>query len=102
MGLTPQINISRFAHLQWPEGAREGFAMSMQKWLLCVLFVAAACGGNNDNKIKFVDSNIDSDGPACDVLHQTGCAASEKCTWIIDQATPTRLGHIGCAPQGDK
>src|SRR5207253_4188864 len=35
----------------------------------------------------------------CNVLTQTGCNAGQKCTWIIDQATPS-VGHIGCAPNG--
>jgi hypothetical protein len=33
----------------------------------------------------------------CNVLTQTGCAATEKCTWIVDNA-PMKLGHVGCAP----
>ena len=37
----------------------------------------------------------------CDPLAQSGCGASEQCTWIVDQATPTVIGHIGCAPRGN-
>ncbi len=38
-------------------------------------------------------------GGTCNPLTQTGCAVGEKCTWIIDQASPT-IGHTGCAPDG--
>ena len=38
---------------------------------------------------------------SCDVLAQTGCAAGQKCGWIIDNPTPDpQVGHIGCAPNG--
>ncbi len=36
----------------------------------------------------------------CNPLTQTGCATGEKCTWLVDQVTPTYVGHIGCAPGG--
>jgi hypothetical protein len=36
----------------------------------------------------------------CNPLTQAGCAAGEKCTWLLDQVTPTYIGHIGCAPNG--
>jgi hypothetical protein len=64
---------------------------------------AVACGNDANNKIKFIDSSVDSSGDVCNVLTNTGCAnPGDKCTWIADQAKPTRLGHIGCAPAGDK
>lgn len=43
---------------------------------------------------------VGSGGGTCDPLAQTGCAAGEKCTWILDQQSPS-IGHIGCAPDGD-
>lgn len=36
----------------------------------------------------------------CDLLTQAGCAAGEKCTWIVDAHMPLYVGHIGCAPDG--
>src|SRR5690349_21667956 len=80
----------------------KGTIMQKLAAALVVAIAIVACGGDDGNKIKFIDSNVDGDGLACNVLQQTGCMPNEKCTWIIDQATPTRLGHIGCAPQGDK
>jgi hypothetical protein len=41
----------------------------------------------------------------CNVLTQTGCYTGEQCTWLIDEIDPTTLepiGHIGCAPAGNK
>src|SRR5688572_1976266 len=35
----------------------------------------------------------------CNVLAQTGCLATEKCTWIADQDNPA-VGHVGCVPNG--
>jgi hypothetical protein len=46
---------------------------------------------------QFADS---STGNVCNPLFQTGCSATQKCTWIMDQQTPTYVGHIGCAPAG--
>ena len=40
---------------------------------------------------------------ACDPIDQTGCAAGQKCTWIVDiDATATRaeIGHVGCVAAG--
>lgn len=48
-----------------------------------------------------IDAAIDAppDAGTCDVFAQTGCATSEKCTWIVDSAT-ANLGHVGCAQAG--
>ena len=81
----------------------------MQKLALGALLAAllVACGSNNDNKVHIVTdsgSGSGSDG-ACNALAQTGCNAGEKCTWIYDlvSADGTNiLGHVGCAPDGDK
>jgi len=40
--------------------------------------------------------------PNCNVLTQAGCEAGEKCTWFEDDMSSPPIGHIGCAPQGDK
>lgn len=60
-----------------------------------------ACGGGNDNPMILIDgSTVDSTvADICNPLTQAGCAANEKCAWIVDQDNP-RIGHIGCAPVG--
>jgi hypothetical protein len=35
----------------------------------------------------------------CNPVTQTGCLATEKCTWIVDQDNPA-VGHVGCVPNG--
>ncbi|MBV8761600.1 MAG: hypothetical protein JO257_30170 [Deltaproteobacteria bacterium] len=75
----------------------------MKKLALGALFAGllAACGGGGNNtKIKVVDSSTDTGISTCSPLTQVGCQASEKCTWIIDQTTPTYVGHIGCVANG--
>jgi hypothetical protein len=78
----------------------------MKKLALGALFgFLAACGGKSGTTtdapvITTVDGSVDAPALACNVLAQTGCAATEKCTWIEDQTTPTPLGHIGCVPNG--
>ena len=90
-------------------------AMRSSVWLVVVL---VACGGNgkNNKSIFGVDSGVEDsmtpDAPGsvcrtalhhhadCNVLAQTGCAAGEKCTWLIDALSPQYVGHIGCAPDG--
>jgi hypothetical protein len=76
----------------------------MKKLALGALFAGllAACGGGGDSKKTIVlpDSSTDSGTPTCNVLMQTGCQASEKCSWIIDATTPTYVGHVGCVPNG--
>jgi hypothetical protein len=78
----------------------------MKKLALGALFVGllAACGGGSgDNKIKVIDSSIDSPPVGtCSPLTQMGCQASEKCTWIIDATDPMYVGHVGCVPNGAK
>lgn len=75
----------------------------MKKLALGALFVGliAACGGGSSNpKIKVVDSNGDTGPTVCSPTLQTGCQATEKCTWIIDATTPMYVGHVGCVPDG--
>ncbi|HEY5945047.1 MAG TPA: hypothetical protein VIV40_06120, partial [Kofleriaceae bacterium] len=75
----------------------------MKKLAFGALFVGllVACGGGSDSKkIHTVDSG-GPDGPTqCNPLMQTGCAAGEKCTWLVDAITPQYVGHIGCAMDG--
>jgi hypothetical protein len=47
-----------------------------------------------------LDAPSGDDGGICNPLTQTGCAAAEKCTWIIDMDDPNFAGHVGCAPDG--
>ena len=70
----------------------------MKKLALGVLFTGlmAACGGGK--KVNLIDAPP-ADGGVCNPLTQAGCAAGEKCSWIIDDATAD-IGHIGCAPDG--
>ncbi len=79
----------------------------MQKLALGALVaLSVACSGNSDNKVHIVtDSGSGGSDTACNPLTQTGCATGEKCTWIYDlvSADATNiLGHVGCAPEGDK
>src|SRR3569833_1734765 len=81
----------------------------MQKLALGALCAAllVACGNSSDNKVHIVtDSGSGSgSGAACNVLAQTGCNTGEKCTWIYDLVSAdgtSILGHVGCAPDGDK
>ena len=70
--------------------------------LLAGFLVACGGGGKKDDGVVIVDGN-EGDGPpsgVCNPLTQAGCAAGEKCSWIIDQADPDVVGHIGCAPDG--
>src|SRR5690348_1019149 len=66
-----------------------------------VVGLAMSCGGGDDGKkiLPFPDAN---DGPLepCNLLTQAGCAAGEKCTWLVDAMIPQYVGHIGCAPSG--
>lgn len=66
--------------------------------LLSVLLGATACSNSNP-KFQLPDGNS-GDLAVCDILTQQRCQPGEKCTWIRDAATPTPLGHIGCAPDG--
>lgn len=78
----------------------------MQKLALCAVFTAlVACGGNNDSKVHIVTDSGSGSDSTCNPLAQTGCNTGEKCTWIYDlvSADGTNvLGHVGCAPEGDK
>jgi hypothetical protein len=39
---------------------------------------------------------------SCNPLTQAGCAAGEKCTWIVAQRAPQFVGFVGCARSGDR
>jgi hypothetical protein len=61
--------------------------------------LAVACGGG---KTQLVDAGVDAQF-ACDPIAQTGCKATEKCTWFVDfdadlSKNTEEIGHIGCAP----
>ena len=69
---------------------------------LLVGLIAACGGGDSNNKIKLPDaSTVDGIGQ-CNPLTQAGCAAGEKCTWLVDAVMPQYVGHIGCAADGTK
>ena len=60
-----------------------------------------ACGGGGDSKKVMVIDTATVDTPTvCNPLTQAGCAAGEKCTWLLDALMPQYVGHIGCAPDG--
>lgn len=73
--------------------------------LMIGLLVACGGDGEKNGKIVFPDAN---EVTQCDPLMQTGCGANEKCTWIVDAyqppagSSPQYVGHIGCAPNGEK
>lgn len=63
-----------------------------------------ACGGNSDSKVHVLN-DAGGSNDTCSPLAQTGCATGEKCTWIYDLVSTDGtniLGHVGCAPDGDK
>jgi len=82
--------------------------MKMQKLALGALVgFLVACGGNSDTKIHIVDAAGSGSGSdsTCNPLTQTGCDAGNMCTWIYDLVAAdgtSILGHVGCAPDGDK
>jgi len=62
-----------------------------------------ACGGSSGDskKISLPDSAPGDTGVGvCSPLTQAGCAAGEKCTWLLDALMPQYVGHIGCTPDG--
>ena len=60
-----------------------------------------ACGGGGDSKKIVLPDTGTTDAPmACNPLTQAGCAAGEKCTWLVDALMPQYVGHVGCAPDG--
>jgi hypothetical protein len=87
--------------------------------MMSALAMIAACGGlkrndNVDDAAIVADASVDArvdarpDAPAdapgpCDPLANTGCAAANKCSWIVDVDDGTnRTGHVGCVPKGPK
>jgi len=90
----------------------------MKKLALGSILVAVAIMGCSSSKKKTpivtgddtTDAGDDDGGTpidgiepaACNVLTQTGCNANEKCTWFEDDMSDPPIGHIGCAPNGDK
>jgi len=80
----------------------------MQKLALALCAaLLVACGSSSDNKVHIVNDSGSGSGSdaTCNPLAQTGCNTGEKCTWIYDlvSADGTNiLGHVGCAPDGDK
>ncbi|HEY5924937.1 MAG TPA: hypothetical protein VIV11_24820 [Kofleriaceae bacterium] len=60
-----------------------------------------ACGGGSDSKkVMVIDTAMVDTPMTCNPLTQAGCAAGEKCTWLLDALMPQYVGHIGCAPDG--
>lgn len=56
-------------------------------------------GGKRSNALCFSGSHA---YPTCNPLAtgtNSGCAANEKCGWIVDKELPAD-GHIGCVPEG--
>jgi hypothetical protein len=74
--------------------------MKMQALGVVFVGVIAACGGGGT--VKLIDAGTDAP-MTCNPVAQSGCMASEKCTWIVDidgTATTNEIGHIGCVPDG--
>lgn len=67
--------------------------------ILCAgILVVTGCGGGDGKPHITLDAG--SGTGTCDPLKQTGCAANEKCTWLVDAIAPNYVGHVGCAPAG--
>src|SRR5439155_9587 len=85
---------------------QRGVSTHMKKLAFGALFFAGlvACGGNKakpDMIIVGDDGSGSGSNVACDPLAQTGCAGTEKCTWIWDERDASgELGHIGCVADG--
>jgi hypothetical protein len=82
------------------------------KKVACLALVGAlglfGCGGgggdDDDDDIVFYDAggdpgDPDAAGGECNPVSQSGCAAGEKCAFIVDQLDPL-IGHIGCTADG--
>ena len=74
---------------------------------LGLLACGGSGGGNNPDSgiiIPGADGGTgggDGDSTAaCNPSAQSGCSAGEKCTYVIEQTTPTVLGHTDCAADG--
>src|SRR5688500_4614995 len=87
----------------------------LMRKLALVAFLAsagalAACSSSDDDDDVNVGDDDDGDdepgvdaGPdpvACDPVAQTGCAAEEKCTWLVEQVDPDYLARSACVPNG--
>src|SRR5574338_400274 len=118
MDLTHMGPIDRVAHLLNRRGYREHSqrhvlqrhtmrgVSRMKKLALGALLIGllAACGGDDGKNGKIMPLDGGADAPStmtCNPLTQAGCAANEKCTWLIDATMPQYVGHVGCAPDGD-
>jgi hypothetical protein len=68
------------------------------------LFGCGGGGGDDDDDISFPDAGDGpmydaGGGPVCNAVSQTGCAAGEKCTYVLDDPT-AGSGHLECKPDG--
>jgi hypothetical protein len=80
----------------------------MRLGVAAIVCVAAACQSDNGSFVRITDSGSPDVYVACprnktsqcNPLTQSGCAAGEKCTWLLDAVVPQYIGHIGCAPMG--
>jgi hypothetical protein len=61
-----------------------------------IVAASAACGGDDPEIIDVPGDAL----LACNPTKQTGCAAGEKCTWVVDLDSPRR-GHVDCVPGGE-
>jgi hypothetical protein len=72
----------------------------MRKLVFAVIALLGGCGGCKDTP-DIVPPDVPPDVPmGCNVLTQAGCAAGEKCTWLLDAVMPQYVGHVACAPAG--
>jgi len=62
------------------------------------LLVAAGCGGDDKPHVVLPDGA--GSATTCNPLTQAGCAAGEKCTWLLDALMPQYVGHVGCVADG--
>ena len=62
--------------------------------------VAIGCGDDGDDgSLPAVDAA--PTGPPCDPLANSGCAADEKCSLVVEATEPVLLSRTACVPDGD-
>ncbi len=82
----------------WTHLFRPAFSMTLGDRATVAALSSPTVVSHGRTPTNNVGNNV---GGVCNPLTQTGCAANQKCTWIIDTYngnTPT--GHLGCVPNG--
>jgi hypothetical protein len=89
-----------------PRAVVAAIMVDMRGLAMVFVLTVVGCGGkamSRGKAIPPVDGGNGEMATVCNVLTQTGCKSGEQCTWIIDMADMTSsIGHVGCAPAGDR